>query len=420
MFNQKIKLGMVSLAALALAGCGDQGGSGGASADSEIDMSVEAIHERVVTLDTHVDIHEDMTFDPVYDPGTDTSQQVDLGKMESGGLDSAFFIVYVGQTERTPEGYALAEEKARRKFSAIHRMTEHYPDRIGFANTPDEFEEIAASGRKVATIGIENGYVIGKDLARVEEFYNMGARYMTLAHNGHNDICDSSGPLARLGDAEEEHGGVSEFGYQVIDEMNRVGMMVDISHVSIKCMMQATEYSKSPVIASHSGVWELAKHSRNLNDDQLKAIAAANGVVQLVGLDSFVKYYPEKGPEISALRDTVVAAAGDSEWDGAKHAGDPAYVAGMEVINGKYPAANVKDFVDHVDYAVNLIGIDHVGLVSDFDGGGGVEGWNSAAETMNVTAEMVARGYSEEDIAKIWSGNTIALWRRVDAVAAGL
>lgn len=414
MINQKIKLGMVSLAALAIAGCGDQGGG---SADA-VDNSVEAIHERVITLDTHVDINEDMTFDPIYDPGTDTPQQVDLGKMEVGGLDSAFFIVYVGQTARTEEGYAEAEEKARRKFSAIRRMTEHYPDRIGFANTPDEFDAIAASGRKVATIGIENGYVIGKDLARIEEFYNMGARYMTLAHGGHNDICDSSTPRADLGDAEEEHGGVSEFGYQVIDEMNRVGMMVDISHVSIKCMMQATEYSKAPVIASHSGVWELAKHARNVNDEQLKAIAAANGVVQLVGLNSFVKYYPEKGGEVDALRATVASAAGDAEWDGAKHATAEQYVAGMAAIDAKYPAATVSDFVDHVDYAVNLIGIDHVGLVSDFDGGGGVIGWNSAAETMNVTAEMVKRGYTEEEIAKIWSGNTLALWRRVDAVAA--
>ncbi|MDG1438966.1 MAG: dipeptidase [Emcibacteraceae bacterium] len=421
MINYKIKLGMVSLAALALAGCGDQGGGDtNASMDAAKDMSVEAIHERVVTFDTHVDIHEDMTFDPVYDPGANTTQQVDLGKMEVGGLDSAFFIVYVGQTARTPEGYAEAEEKARRKFSAIHRMTEHYPDRIGFANTPDEFDAIVASGRKVAAIGIENGYVIGKDLGRIEEFYNMGARYMTLAHNGHNDICDSSGPLERLGDAEEEHGGVSEYGYQVIDEMNRLGMMVDISHTSIKCMMQATEYSKAPVIASHSGVWELAKHSRNLNDDQLKAIAAVNGVVQLVGLNGFVKYYPEKSGEVSALREAAAMAAGDAEWDSEKHADNDEYKMGMEAIDAKYPAATVKDFVDHVDYAVNLIGVDHVGLVSDFDGGGGVIGWNNAAETMNVTAEMVARGYSEEDIAKIWSENTLGLWRRVDEVAASL
>jgi len=419
-FERPVLAGMVSAAALLLASCSETDTGSADKNEMAMDNSVEAIHERVVTLDTHVDIHEDMSFDPIYDPGTDTPQQVDLGKMEVGGLDSAFFIVYVGQTARTPEGYALAEERARRKFSGIHRMTENYPERIGFANTPDEFDAIAASGRKVATIGIENGYVIGKDLARVEEFYNMGARYMTLAHNGHNDICDSATPLSSLGDEEEEHGGVSEFGYQVIDEMNRLGMMVDISHVSIKCMMQATEYSKAPVIASHSGVWELAKHRRNLNDEQLKAVAASNGVVQIVGLDSFVKYYPEKGPEIGALRASVAAEAGDAEWDAEKHASSPTYVAAMEAINAKYPAGNVKDFVDHIDYAVKLIGIDHVGIVSDFDGGGGVEGWNSAAETMNVTAELVARGYSEEEIAKIWSKNTLALWRRVDAVAASM
>ena len=291
-----------------------------------------------------------MTFDPLYDPGTDTNQQVDLGKMESGGLDSAFFIVYVGQQERNEEGYAEAKRQALRKFSAIHRMTEQYPDRIGFANTPDEFDAIVASGRKVATIGIENGYVIGTDISLVEDYYNQGARYMTLAHNGHNDICDSATPLARLGDDEEEHGGVSEFGYKVIDEMNRVGMMVDISHVSINCMLQATEYSKAPVIASHSGVWELSKHRRNLTDEQLKAVGAANGVVQIVGLDGFVKHYPEKGPEVAALRDVIIAAAGDAEWDGAKHAAALEYVAGMEVINAKYPAATMDDFIDHIEY----------------------------------------------------------------------
>jgi membrane dipeptidase len=409
---------MASLVAIALVGCGDQDDKSANNADN--DNSVEAIHERVITLDTHVDIHEDMTFDPIYDPGTMTNQQVDLPKMEAGGLDSAFFIVYVGQTARTPERYVEAKEKAMRKFSAIHRMTDHYPERIGFANTPDEFDAIAASGRKVAMIGIENGYVIGKDISLVEDYYNRGARYMTLAHNGHNDICDSAQPIERLGDVPEEHGGVSEFGYKVIDEMNRLGMMVDISHVSIKCMMQATEYSKAPPIASHSGVYALSQHPRNLNDDQLKALAAKGGVVQIVGLDGFVKHYPERGPEVTALRAAVAAAAGDAAWDGDKHGDSAQYKTGMASIDAKYPPATVKDFVDHIDYAVNLIGVDHVGVVSDFDGGGGLQGWNSAAETMNVTAELIARGYSEEDIAKIWSGNTLALWRRVDVAAAAL
>ena len=192
----------------------------------EQDNSAEAIHERVMTLDSHVDINEDMTFDPKYDPGTLTGQQVDLVKMESGGLDSAFFVVYMEQTKRTPEGYAQAKERALRKFDAIHRMTEQYPDRIGFAYSPAEVREIAASGRKVAMIGIENGYAIGKEISLLEDYYNRGARYMTLAHNGHNDICDSAQPQEKLGDGEEEHGGVSEYGYKVIDEMHDAGNLI--------------------------------------------------------------------------------------------------------------------------------------------------------------------------------------------------
>jgi len=401
--KRPILTGMVSVAALMLVSCGDQG----SNTETSMDNSLEGIHERVVTLDSHVDIHEDMTFDPIYDPGSNDIQQVDITKMEEGGLDSAHFIVYVAQTKRTPEGYALAKEKALRKFSAIHRMTEHYPDRIGFANTPDEFDAIVASGRKVAMIGIENGYVIGKDISLVEDYYNRGARYMTLAHNGHNDICDSASPLPALEDAQEEHGGVSEFGYTVIDEMNRVGMMVDISHVSVKCMMQATEHSKAPVIASHSSVYALAGHRRNLTDEQLKAVAATDGVVQIVGLGSFVKHQPARGEAISALGNEAAA-------------GSPEYEAGMAAIEAEYPEGVLKDFIDHIVYAVDLIGVDHVGIVSDFDGGGGLPGWNSAAETMNVTKALIGRGYNEEEIGKIWSGNMIATWRRVDEAAAKL
>jgi membrane dipeptidase len=405
-FNKRGKFIFLSVLLLALTGCSEQ---------LESDNSLEAIHERVRTLDTHVDIHEDMSFDPVFDPGTLTSQQVDLPKMEAGGLDSAFFIVWVAQTARSEADYAIAKERAIRKFRAIHRMTEHYPDRIGLAYSPQQYKEIADSGRKVAMIGIENGFIIGKDLSLVEDYYNRGARYMTLAHNGHNDICDSSQPSATLGDAEEEHGGVSEFGFRVIDEMNRLGMMVDISHVSIKCMMQATEYSKAPVIASHSGVWKLAKHPRNLNDEQLRKIAESGGVVQIVGLGEFVKHDPERYAAISKLDKAVAALYGDDKWVRQKHAQTPEYIKGMEELNANYsPEGNLKDFVDHIDYAVKLMGIDHVGIVSDFDGGGGVEGWRNAGETMNVTAELISRGYNEEEIAKIWSGNTLRVWSMVE------
>ncbi len=424
--NRKIIAGSaISAFALIIAGCSDQSST---QSEEEVitpqvmdqEEVVKGIHERVMTLDTHVDIHEDMTFDPKFDPGTLTEQQVDLPKMDQGGLDAAFFIVYMGQTERNEQGYAEAKRIANRKFDAIHRMTEMYPDLIGFAYTPEQAREIYASGRKVATIGIENGYAIGKDLSLIEEYYNRGARYMTLAHNGHNDICDSAQPSARLGDEEEEHGGVSEFGFKVIDEMNRVGMMVDISHVSYKCMMQATEYSKVPPIASHSGVHALAGHVRNMTDEQMIALADAGGVMQVVAFSDYVKFNPEAGPAQEKMLQEVAEAFGDAEFDFKKHYDTPEFREAYAKFLEMFPPATVEEYVDHIDYAVNLIGINHVGIASDFDGGGGIVGWNNAIETMNVTRELVKRGYTEEQIGKIWSGNTLALWERVNEATARL
>lgn len=378
------------------------------------DQVIAGIHERVMTLDSHIDIHEDMTFDPKYDPGTRTGQQVDLVKMEEGGLDAGFFVVYMGQTERTEEGYAEAKRIATRKFDAIHRMTEMYPDQIALAYTPEEAEEIYASGRKVAMIGIENGYAIGQDISLIQAYYDRGARYMTLTHNGHNDICDSAQPQERLGDGPEEHGGVSEFGYQVIDEMNRVGMMIDVSHVSVKCMMQATAYSKLPSIASHSSAHALAGHVRNMTDEQMITLAEAGGVVQIVAFGGYVKFDPAQGPAQERMLQEVAEALGDTEFSFEKHYETPEFAEAYQRFLEMFPQPTVADYVDHIDYAVNLIGIDNVGVVADFDGGGGVIGWNNAAESMNVTAELVKRGYTEEEIAKIWGGNTLSLWKRVN------
>ncbi|HPF45775.1 MAG: dipeptidase [Alphaproteobacteria bacterium] len=419
--NKQFLTGTIIAIAFIVAGCSEQ--SGGNSAENKVldqDQIVAGIHKRVMTLDTHVDINEDMTFDPKYDPGTRTGQQVDLVKMDEGGLDAAFFIVYMGQTKRTEEGYAEAKRIALRKFDAIHRMVDMYPDQIGFAYTPEQAREIYASGRKVAMIGIENGYAIGKDLSLIEDYYNRGARYMTLAHNGHNDICDSAQPQESLGDGPEEHGGVSEFGYKVIDEMNRVGMMVDISHVSVKCMMQATKYTKVPPIASHSGVYALAHHVRNMTDEQMIALADACGVMQVVAFSDYVKFYPEAAAVRATMLQEVAEKLGDDKFDFKKHMATPEFAEAYKKYLERFPPATVQEYVDHIDYAVNLIGIDHVGIASDFEGGGGVTGWNNASETMNVTRELVKRGYTEEQIAKIWSGNTLALWERVNEASAKL
>jgi len=445
--------------------------------------------------------------------------QVNLPKMVEGGLDVSFMIAYTGQGALTPEGYESAYRTAVAKFDAVHRLTKEIaPDKIGLALTPEDVRRIAASGRKVAVIGIENGYPIGMEIGRVKEFFDRGGRYMSLAHNGHSQLADSN-----TGEANNEwlHGGLSPLGKQVIAEMNKWGIMVDVSHPSKASNLQAIALSKAPVIASHSAARALANHSRNLDDETLWAIKKNGGVVQTVAFASYVRVPgPERQAAINALNQEfgIVPAGGGRGGGGAgggRGAAAPAGAAGaaagtgaggaagsagaagagavagrgaatapppaaaqgaagggrgaggggtcpieqpgaqtagrgggggrgagggganaaldaltperraqydmrMLAITAKYPTAprsTVRDFVDHIDYLVKYIGIDHVGISSDFDGGGGVDGWNSAAETFNVTLELVRRGYTEEQIGKIWSGNLLRVWADVERVA---
>ncbi len=352
--------------------------------DTDLIARARAIHDRVLTLDTHVDINPaNFTAERSY--ATRLTTQVNLPKMEEGGLDAAFFIVYVGQSTGpeafTPAGYEAAYAQAIRKFDAIHHLvTTLAPDRIGLALTAADVRRIAASGRKVALIGVENGYPLGEDAGRVKEFYERGARYLSLAHNGHNQLSDSN-----TGERDDvwRWNGVSPLGREVMAALNAYGIMIDVSHPSKASMLQAVELSTVPVIASHSSVRALCNHSRNLDDEQLDALRANGGVAQMTAFAAYIRT-----PECTA---------------GTPRASDPS-------------RATVSDFIDHVDYAVKRIGIDHVGLSSDFDGGGGVVGWSDASETFNVTLELVRRGYTEEQIAKLWSGN---LLRVMDAVERG-
>jgi membrane dipeptidase len=346
--------------------------------------------------------------------------------MEQGGLDASFFIVYVGQRDDfTPEGYRRAYDAAMEKFRAIHRLTDTLaPDRIGLALTAADVREIAASGRKVALIGVENGYPLGEDVGRVEEFYNLGARYLSLAHNGHSQLSDSN-----TGERDGwRWNGLSPLGKQVVAELNRVGIMIDVSHPSKESMMQTLALSRAPVIASHSAIRALCDHSRNLDDEQLLALKRNGGVVQVVAFNSYVKTPPPPSPErtaaMAALRAEFGLPQGGRGGLGAlspERRGE--FQRRMSDLDREFPPpprATVKDFVDHIDYAVKLIGIDHVGISSDFDGGGGVEGWSDAGETFNVTLELVRRGYTEEQIAKLWSGNLLRVMDEVQQVARRL
>jgi membrane dipeptidase len=373
--------------------------------DATLVARARAIHGRVLTLDTHVDI-EPAYFTAACNYTQRLTTQVNLPKMQAGGLDAAFLIVQAGQGPLSQEGYADAYRQATAKFDAVHRLTGQLaPKQTGLALTPGEVTRIAQSGRTVVMIGIENGYPVGTDLARVREFYDRGARYMSLAHTGHNQLSDShTGETTR----DAPNNGISPLGRAVIAEMNRVGMMVDVSHLSKASMMQAAALSKAPIIASHSSVRALAEHNRNLDDEQLLALKKNGGVVHIVAYAAYVKAGTHSGR--APLRNAT---------GGRASAPCPVEAAGQRPLSVP-ERPGVKEFVDHIDYAVKVIGVDHVGIASDFDGGGGIEGWDSAADTFNVTIELVRRGYSETDIAKLWSGNLLRVWHEADEVARRL
>jgi len=389
--------------------------------DSE--KTAAAIHERVLTLDSHVDIAREYMLKPEFDPGLTTTMKVDLNKMEQGGLDAVFFIVYVAQGPRTDEGYAAAKAAADKKFRAINKMAKVHSDRIALAYSPADVARIAAEGKQVAVIGIENGFVIGNDansLDLLDDYYKRGARYLGLTHSGHNDICDSSSASSKLGDKPAEHGGVSPFGRKVIARMNELGMMVDVSHSSMDCMLQAIEISKAPIIASHSGVRAMADSSRNLTDEQMKALADSGGVLQLVAYTGFIKPDPARNQAFTDLEEKVRLAFGAEEFSYKLHEHTPGYQAGVEQINKDYPLATVSDFIDQVEYAINLMGIDHVGISSDFDGGGELRDWKDASQSLNLTRELLSRGYNEEQIGKIWGGNLLRVWGEIERLAIKL
>ena len=335
------------------------------------------IHNNIITLDTHCDINLKNFTDSInYSQNLNT--QCNIPKMEAGGLDVAWFIVFTGQGELNEKGYKKAYDNAILKFNAIHNLVDNYAsEKIELALTSDDVREIHKKGKRVAMIGVENGYPIGLDIKNVEKFYNMGARYMSLAHNGHSQLSDSN---TGEYDGIYLHNGLSKLGIEVIREMNRLGIIIDISHPSKEAIRQMIRLSKAPVIASHSSARSLCDHSRNLDDEQLAWIKNNGGVVQTVAFKSYLN---------------------------------------SEKINNNI-SVNLSDFVNHIDYLVNTIGINHVGISSDFDGGGGIEGWNDASETFNITLELVRRNYSEVEIEKLWSGNLLRVLDEVSETAIKL
>ncbi len=390
-------------ATLLLASCGDQ--------EEKLIKKADKIHETVLTVDTHCDtpmrlMRSDFDLGVRNDDGC-----VDFPRMKEGGLDAEFFAVFLGQGPRTEEAHLQVHEKALNIFDAIHKNVEKNSDQAEIAYTVDDAYRINKSGLTVAFIGIENGYPIGNDISRIKQYYDLGARYITLSHSRNNDICDSS-----TDPGGAEYNGLSEFGEKVVAEMNSLGMMVDISHVSDESFYDVMELSKAPVIASHSSCRALCESPRNLTDEMILALKDNGGVIQICILSNYLrsaKPNPELDKKLKEIREKYNDFEGLSE-DEFKKAREEYYSTRNEFRDW----ATVQDAVDHIDHVIQIAGIDYVGIGTDFDGGGGIKDVMDVSQMKNLTIEMLRRGYTKSQLEKVWGGNVMRVLREVEELAA--
>ncbi|MEM1360638.1 MAG: dipeptidase [Pseudomonadota bacterium] len=380
------------------------------------DPEVLALHDELLTIDSHIDIGPGFGTERL-DPGVLNRAQVNLPSMRIGGLDAGFFIVYTPQAKVTEDAYAKAFQTAEDRYVAILRMLRAYPDQIALASSSEEVESVHAEDKLVALIGIENSFPLGLTAEEIQKnvaiWAARGARYASLTHFGHNQFGGSSNPSAQRGDGEDP--GLSELGKVLIAVLNDNGMMVDISHVGPKTAADAIALSRAPVIASHSTVKAVHDNLRGLSDDQLRAIRDSGGVVQVTAFRSYIaKVDPQVSAAARILRGRLGLTSG-AAFAAATPETLSEYASEIARIRQTFGDVTLSQFLDHVDHAVKIAGIDHVGVSGDFDGGGGVQGWNGAADSPNVTAGLLDRGYSKEDIAKIWGGNLLRVMREVEA-----
>lgn len=379
------------------------------SACTQPALDAADVHDKTLTLDTHIDIP--LTYMKEIDPIGPTDLQVDLPKLSAGKLDSGFWIVYIPQGDLTVEGYAAGLEIAETRMSAIEALTQTHTDNFELAKTAADVRRIVAADKHAVLVGMENAYPLGESVESIPMWAERGVRYVGLTHFGHNQFGDSSNPNF-VRDTGPKWNGLSPLGRDLVKALNDSGIMVDVSHTGKETMMQAADLSITPIIASHSGVKAVADSARNLDDEQLRKIAEVNGVAQMVALGAYVKL---PTPEQQAARTALDEEFGDrSTWDQAKR---DLYGERRAEIRAMAAEARVSDFVDHIDHAVKIAGVEHVGIASDFDGGGGIDGWQDASASENVTAELIRRGYSEEEIAKIWGGNLLRVMEAVEAAA---
>ncbi|MFW5645021.1 MAG: dipeptidase [Bacteroidota bacterium] len=367
------------------------------------DDYINQLHDKILTVDSHTDtplqfMREGYDFFNRQDAYQDGSR-VDFPRIQEGSLDGVFLAVFLGQKERTEEGYIKAKARSYEYFDSIYAQLERGEEKIELALNPRDFKKIVRKGKHAIFIGLENGYPIGHDISMVDTFYHLGARYITLCHTKNNDICDSS-----TDEDGPEFNGLSDFGYEVVKRMNKLGMMIDVSHASDEAFYDVIEASAKPVIASHSCAKALCDNPRNMDDDMLRTLAKNGGVIQMCILSAYVEE-PEPDPLRDSAKNAVYEKHGN--YYDLDEEGRQAFLKDWYAVDKVYPPklADVSKVVDHIDHIVEVAGIDHVGIGTDFDGGGGVDGCYDVSEIKNITAELVERGYSRREIEKIWSGN---------------
>jgi len=387
--------------------------TGCADPETQIEKKAARIHAAAYTVDSHTDTPlrlNRMGFDfGVRNDPRETRSKIDLPRMKEGGMDGIWFAVFIGQGERTPEGNMKAMEEALEITQEIYTTVDKYSDDLEVATKADDLARIAKKGKHAIYIGMENGYPIGTDPALLDTYYEKGIRYVTLVHTRNNDICDSSTDSL-------EHGGLSPLGEEVVARMNDLGMLIDLSHASDDSFYDVMEKSRSPVIASHSCARALCDNPRNLDDEMLLKLKENGGVIQMCILGAYVKT-PAPNPQRDSARAAVREKHGNYyELD---EAGREAFIVDWYAVDSNFPRemATVSDAVDHIDHMVELMGIDHVGIGTDFDGGGGLADCFDVSQMGNITLELVRRGYSAAEIKKIWGGNLTRVFKEVEAAA---
>ena len=378
------------------------------TAQTNISQQAHDLHFNSIVVDTHDDTTQRL-LDPKFDFGArHTDGSVDIPRMRDGGMDAIFFSIWIPGTVTGP----AAVQRALQQIAAVRETVARHPNDLALCTTAQEVRNAAAAKKIAALIGVEGGYMINNDLVNLDKFYTLGVRYMTLTHTVNTDWADSSGD-------KTAHNGLTPFGKQVVAEMNKLGMMVDISHVADKTFYDVLATSQAPVIASHSSCRTLCSHPRNMTDDMIKALAAKGGVIQINYHVGFLsqkfqdasKANPEFGKQIEAeskRRCTGNEACELIETD---------KITREYVAQGKLPRVEWTEIIDHIDYAVKLVGADHVGLGSDFDGADMPYGMEDASHLPQITNALLSKGYSPADIQKILGGNTLRLMQDVEAMA---